>query len=277
VWDADDRLDAATDLDELGYGALWLGSADPTLRLAEELLAATKRIVVATGIVNVWSVEAPDIAAAYQRVAGAYPDRFLLGLGNSHAPLVQALGKDYTKPLGYLAGYLDALDSVPRPVPADHRVLAALGPRALRLSADRSLGAHPYLVTPEYTRQARARLGAGPLLAPEQKVVLDTDPTSARRTARGRLRDYLKLPNYVRNLLGLGFTDEDIAGEGSDRLVDGLVAWGTPDQIAARVAEHHAAGADHVAMQVILPGIDSAARAGHPAREEWRELAAAVG
>ncbi len=276
VWNTDDVREAAAEIDALGYGALWLGAAAPDLRLPEDLLAATDRLVLATGIVNVWAADAAELAAGFHRLARAYPNRFLLGLGVSHAPIVQKLGKAYTRPLSYLAGYLDALDNAPEPVPVDQRVLAALGPKALTLAAQRSAGAHPYLVTPEYTRIARETIGPGPLLVPEQKVVLETSPSTARALARAGVRYYLGLPNYVRNLLALGFTEDDVAGDGSERLVDALVAWGTPDQIAKRITEHHDAGADHVAVQVISSTSGSTARTGRPAREEWRALAAAL-
>jgi probable F420-dependent oxidoreductase len=268
-WSARDAQEAAAEVEELGFGALWLGAV-ADLGLAEQLLAATDRLVVATSIVNVWAVGADELAADVQRLEKAHPGRFLLGLGASHAPTVRALGRTYARPLAHLAGYLDALDAAPEPVPADRRVLAALGPKALALAAARSAGAHPYLVTPEHTRAARALMGPGPLLAPEQAVLLETDPATARAQARDGLAFYLGLPNYVRNLRALGFTDADLAGGGSDRLVDALVPWGTPDEVAARVAEHHAAGADHVAVQVVAP-----AGTGLP-RAQWRALAAAL-
>jgi probable F420-dependent oxidoreductase len=273
---ADDAYEAVAELESLGYGALWLAASDPGLGLPERLLGATSRLVVATGIVNVWAAEPDELAASYHRVADPHPGRFLLGLGVSHAPLVAALGRTYARPLEYLAGFLDGLDAAPRPVPADRRILAALRQKALRLAGQRSAGAHPYLTTPQHTALARGVLGAGPLLVPEQKVVLRTDPAEARALARGTVAYYLRLPNYVNNLLALGFTDDDVAGDGSDRLVDALVAWGSPDRVAARVAEHLDAGADHVAVQALVPGTDRTTRRGRPAREEWRELAAAL-
>ncbi|WP_250285559.1 LLM class F420-dependent oxidoreductase [Frankia sp. CiP1_Cm_nod2] len=276
IWEDDAAHEAAAELDAAGYGALWLGTATPGLSLPEKLLAATNRLVVATGIVNVWTVDAAELAAGFHRLATAHPDRFLLGLGVSHAPIVERLGRSYTRPLEYLAGYLDALDNAAKPVPVDQRVLAALRPKALALAGQRSAGAHPYLVTPEHTRIARETLGAGPLLAPEQKVVLETDPSTARALARASVGYYLRLPNYVRSLLALGFTEDDVAGGGSDRLVDALVAWGTPERIAKRVAEHHDAGADHVAVQVLAPDIDLATRGGRPPRQAWQALAAAL-
>lgn len=274
AWDSEKTTEAAVELENLGYGTLWLGATDPDLRLVDGPLAATSRLVVASGIVNVWAVAAPDLAANFHRVTKAHPGRFLLGLGASHAPSVERLGKAYTRPLRYVADYLGALDSAPEPVPADQRALAALGPKMLELAARRTAGAHPYLVTPDHTRRARETLGAGPLLAPEQKVVLATDPTEARAVGRTTLRYYLKLPNYVRNLLTLGFDHDDVAGEGSDRLVDAMIAWGSADQVAKRVREHHDAGADHVAIQVVQA--DVTAPPGSLPRQQWRELAAAL-
>lgn len=275
VWNTGDAHEAAAEIEELGYGALWLGAV-PDLRLPGELLAATERLVIATSIVNVWTVDAAELAVAAHRLASAYPGRFLLGLGAGHASLVRELGIDYSRPLRHLAAYLDALDAAPDPVPADRRVLAALGPKALALAGARSAGAHPYLVTPDHTHAARELLGPGPLLAPEQKVVLETDPATARALARSYLAFYLGLPNYVRNLLTLGFGEDDVAAGGSDRLVDALVPWGTPEQVAARVREHHDAGADHVAVQVVSPATDHVNHTGRPAREQWRALAPAL-
>ncbi|CAO5158146.1 Luciferase-like domain-containing protein [Frankia sp. AiPs1] len=276
AWNAPDAVEAAVELDELGYGALWLGASAPDLRLPERLLAATSRIAVATGIVNVWAVEAVELAAAFHRLDTANPERLALGLGVSHAPIVRTLGRDYAQPLRYLDAYLDALDAAPEPVPAASRVLAALRPKALALAAARSAGAHPYLVTPEHTASARRALGEAPLLAPEQKVILETDPAEARALARYNLSYYFALPNYVRSLRTLGFDEDDFADNGSERLIDALYAWGTVEQIAKRVAEHHAAGADHVAVQVIFADTDVRNRTGRPARAQWRALAPAL-
>jgi len=276
AWNTPDAREAADELDELGYGALWLGGADPALALPAGLLAATGRMIVATGIVNVWAADAVDLAARFHKLDAAYPGRFMLGLGASHAPIVRALGRSYVQPLAYLAAYLDDLDAAPEPVPADSRVLAALRPRALALAKERTAGAHPYLVTPGHTRAAREALGAGALLVPEQKVILETDPAAARALAHHNLSYYLALPNYVRNLRELGFADDELTGGGSDRVVDALYAWGTLEQIARRVAEHHDAGADHVAVQVISGHTDLRTRSGRPAREEWRALAGAL-
>jgi len=184
---------------------------------------------------------------------------------------VEELGQRYLRPYEKMAAFLDELDASSPPVPKERRVLAALGPRMLRLAAERAAGAHPYLVTPEHTRRARAILGPRPLLAPEQKVVVETDLVRAQEIGRGGIARYLQLPNYTNNLRRLGFTEEDLAGGGSDALVDALVAWGTPEDIEARVREHHEAGADHVAVQVLTapdaPGLP---------HEQWRMLAPAL-
>ncbi|MCK9921486.1 LLM class F420-dependent oxidoreductase [Frankia sp. AgPm24] len=270
-----DALEAVAELDELGFGALWLGASTPDLVLPGALLAATSRMTIATAIVNVWAAEADELAASFHRVDAAHPGRLLLGLGASHAPVVEALGRTYTQPLKHLEAYFDGLDAAPRPVPGASRVLAALRPKALELAARRTAGAHPYLVTPDHTRAARETLGDGPLLVPEQKVVLEPDRTEARRLARRNVSYYLALPNYVRNLQLMGFTDDDLTGEGSERLLDALYAFGV-EQIVARVAEHHAAGADHVAVQVISADTDVRTRVGRPSRPQWRTLAAAL-
>lgn len=265
--------EAAAELEELGYTAIWIpgGAGNQDFLDAEVVLGATGRIVHATGILNIWMHETTEVAAKHAALTAAYPDRFLLGLGVSHAPLVDAgsAGR-YRKPYAAMVDFLDGLDAAPTPVPVTERALAALGPRMLALSAERSLGAHPYLVTPEHTAIARETLGAGPLLAPELKVVLETEPATARAIARDHLSRYLVLPNYVNNLLRLGYTEDDVAGEGSDALVDRVFAWGDEAAVIARLKEHQAAGADHVCLQVftsdnsVLP------------REQWRRVAAAL-
>ncbi|MEW9517017.1 LLM class F420-dependent oxidoreductase [Streptomyces tubercidicus] len=251
---------AAGEIEQLGYGALWFGETAATEAVSQAalLLGATERITVATGIANIWVRDASAMNAAAQTLAEAYDGRFLLGLGASHAPLVGARGHTYAKPLAAVREYLDAMDAAPyagpvaEPPPA--RVLAALGPKMLELARDRTAGAHPYFVTPEHTARAREILGTGPLLAPEQAVLLETDPAKARAVAREHHTGlYLQLPNYTGNLRRLGFGDEDFADGGSDRLVDAIVAWGDVDAIRRRVAEHHDAGADHVAVQPIAP------------------------
>ena len=273
VWESVPGREAAAELEELGFGALWVSSSASALGLAEELLGATRQITVATGILNAFAVDADEAAAGFQRLESLFPGRFLLGLGISHKPSVEALGKVYERPIEYLTGYLDQLDRAATPVPVDRRVLAALGPKALRLAGTRSRGAHPYLVTPEHTARAREVLGDGPLLAPEQKVLFSTDTAEGRALARRTVRYYLRLPNYVRSLRSIGFTEEDVAGEGSDRLIDALVAHGTPEQIADRIDAHHKAGADHVAVQVLAPDLDIATRRGTLNLDGWRRLA----
>jgi probable F420-dependent oxidoreductase len=268
--------EAAAEIEALGFGALWSPEAmgREAFTNAALLLGATRRIVVATGIANIWARDAMAMAAAQQTLTEAYPDRFLLGIGVSHAPLVGMRGHDYAKPLTAMRRYLDAMDSAPfmaaAPSTAPVRVIAALAPQMLKLAAERSAGSHPYFVPPEHTAQARAILGTGRLLAPEQAIVLETDATKARDIARAHMAIYLGLPNYVNNLKRLGFGDEDIGNGGSDRLVDAIVAWGDIDAVAARVRAHHAAGADHVCIQVL----DADPRT-VPMRQ-WRDLAAAL-
>ena len=264
--------DASAELEGLGFSALWIpdvgGDVFGSLRT---ILDATTSVVAATGILNLWMHSAEETAGGYADLAGRHPDRLLLGIGVSHAPLVDARAPGrYRDPLGAMRAYLDALDEASPPVPAAARVLAALGPRMLELARDKSAGAHPYLVPPEHTRAARAAIGSGRLLAPEQAVVLEADPEKARALARGHLGTYLALPNYTNNLRRLGFTDDDIAGGGSDRLVDAIVAWGDEGAAAARVQEHRDAGADHVAVQVISDDFAGVTLA------EWRRLATAL-
>jgi probable F420-dependent oxidoreductase len=241
----------AAGVEELGYETLWIGAAPGDLRLVEEMLAATSRLTVATGIVNIWTEPAAVAAEAFARVSREHPDRLLLGIGAGHGAII---GERYRRPYQQLEVYLDELDAFEPPVPTSDRVLAALGPRVLGLARDRAAGAHPYLVTPEHTRQARAVLGSGPVLAPEQTVVLESDPDRARATARQFIGRYLPLANYTNNWRRLGFTDEDLADGGSDRLVDALVAWGDEEAILTRVRDHHAAGADHVCVQPVVSG-----------------------
>jgi probable F420-dependent oxidoreductase len=259
--------EAAAELEELGFRALWVPGREPDdleerLRL---LLSSTTRITVATGIASIWTHPAPATAAMHARLGSEFPGRFLLGLGVSHGP---AVGDRYQRPLTEMIRYLDALDTADPPVPRGERVLAALAPRMLALARSRALGSHPYLVTPEHTRAAREALGREALLAPEQTVVLEEDAETARSVARQWLARYLQLPNYADNWLRHGFDRSDIENGGSDKLVDALVAWGSLDRIRARVDEQRAAGADHVALQVVT---------GDPAelpREQWRRLGA---
>jgi probable F420-dependent oxidoreductase len=243
----------AKTLESLGYGTVWQGGSPPAdLAHAESLLDATSTLNVATGIVNVWTADAAEVARSYHRIEAAHPGRFLLGIGVGHPEAVAT----YHSPYQTLVGYLDVLDA--EGVPAERRVLAALGPRVLRLAAARSAGAHPYLVTPEHTRQAREILGAGKLLAPEQRLVLEADPARARAAGRPTVvKPYLGLTNYTANLQRLGFTADDVAGEGSDRLIDALVVSGDDAAVRRRLEEHFQAGADHLALQLIgQPGAD---------------------
>lgn len=263
--------DAAAELDELGFKALWIPDVGgPVLDAVGRLMAATKRTVIATGILNLWMHSPADVAESYASLTAEHGDRFLLGIGVSHAPLIDA-GEPgrYRKPLAATAAFLDGLDAAPRPVPVDRRVLAALGPKMLTLSATRGRGAHPYLVTPDHTASARATLGAGPLLLPEQTVILTDSADEARSIGKDWLRAYLALPNYANNLLRSGFTEDDVA-QVSDRLFDAIIAWGGEEAILRRVAEHRDAGADHVCVQVLL-----ADPTAFP-REEWRRIAAAL-
>ena len=238
--------DLARELEELGYGAIWLGgSPDGDLVKAEELLDATKTIKVATGIVNIWKDDAATVAESYKRIEAKHPGRFLLGIGAGHREHTA----EFKKPYAALVEYLDALDAAG--VPVEGRVLAALGPKVIKLAGDRTAGAHPYLMTPEHTRQAREILGDGPLLAPEQKVVLEADPAKAREIGRPGVKFYLSLVNYTNSLRKLGFTDEDLAGEGSDKLIDALAVHGDAETVARGVTAHLEAGADHVNIQVL--------------------------
>jgi probable F420-dependent oxidoreductase len=253
----------AAELEELGFGAIWVPEAlgRDALVNAALLLGGTQRCVVATGIASIYARTASAMASGWATVSEAFPDRFLLGLGVSHEPMVTGIHHQaYGPPVETMRAYLDAMDATPSfaaPPPAPpERVLAALGPRMLALAAVAARGAHPYLVPPEHTGRARALLGPGALLAPEQMAVLDTDPERARTVARESLAIYLPgLPNYVNNLRRLGFTDDDLTPPLSDRLVDAIVVWGDEDAVRARVQAHHDAGADHVCVQV-LPGVD---------------------
>ena len=238
--------DLAKQIESLGYGAAWIGgSPDAELNWVEPALAQTSSLQLATGIINIWSSPAAEVAESYHRIENDYPGRFLLGIGIGHPEHTQ----EYRKPYDALVDYLDTLDGAS--VPTSRRVLAALGPKVLALSAERSAGAHPYLTTPEHTAQARELVGNSVFLAPEHKVVLTTDADEARKIGRQTVEFYLGLSNYVNNWRRLGFTDDDVRKPGSDKLIDAVVAYGTPEAIAARLNEHLEAGADHVAIQVL--------------------------
>jgi probable F420-dependent oxidoreductase len=269
--------ETARELEELGYGALWFGEAlgREVLTNAGLLLAATKRMVIATGIANIYARDAVAMASGQKTLAEAYPNRFLLGLGVSHIPLVEQLrGHRYEKPVATMRAYLEAMDKAPYssipPAIKPVRVLAALGPKMLELSGELADGAHPYNTNPEHTAQARKILGPKPYLCPEQAVVLETDAAKARAIGRAFLGFYLTLPNYANNFLRLGFSERDFADGGSDKLIDAMIAWGDLNAIRDRIRAHHAAGADHVCIQVLTSDPK-----GLPMRE-WRELAKAL-
>lgn len=254
----------AASIEQLGYGTLWLGgSPDGDLAIADGLLEATSTLMVGSSIVNMWKDDADVVAGAFARIQSRYPDRFVLGIGAGHPEAT----KEYTSPYQHLSGYLEAL--LRAGVPKHRIVLAALGPKVLRLAGEHAGGAIPYLVPPEHTRRAREILGPEPLLAPEHKAVLDTDPEAARQLGRRRVRNpYLGLVNYTSNLRRLGYTDSDLAEGGSDALIDALVAHGSAEHVAARLTEHLDAGADHVCVQLLteadgdpLPGYADLARA----------------
>ena len=248
VWlNTPDASEAAVELEDLGYSALWLGgSPSGDLELSETLIRVTRRLVVGTSIVNIWKDPATIVARSYDRIASAHPGRFVLGLGIAHSI---AVGDAYRQPMRKLAQYLDELDTASPPVPIDGRAIAALGPRSLAIARERSLGSLPYLMTPEHTRIAREALGTGKLLVPEQKVVLDTDPVTFALASQMVSR-YMRLPNYVNNLRRLGFDDRDFADGGSERLVHALVAAGDAE-VRDRIRQHLDAGADQVALQVL--------------------------
>ncbi|MEW2481517.1 LLM class F420-dependent oxidoreductase [Mycobacterium sp. NPDC049093] len=236
----------AVEIEKLGYGALWVGGSPAAdLSFAEPILERTQTLQLATGIVNIWTADAAAVAESFHRIEAAYPGRFLLGVGVGHPEHTD----EYRKPYDALVEYLDALDAAK--VPTSRLVIAALGDKVLKLSARRSAGAHPYLTTPEHTAHARDVLGETVFLAPEHKVVLSTDSAAARAIGRETVDFYLNLSNYLNNWRRLGFTEDDIAKPGSDKLIDAVVAHGTAGDITARLQQHVANGADHVAIQVL--------------------------
>ncbi|WP_420090343.1 LLM class F420-dependent oxidoreductase [Mycolicibacterium duvalii] len=238
--------DQAVEIEKLGYGTVWVGASPAAdLSFVEPILDRTEKLQVATGIVNIWTAEAAEVAKSYHRIEKAFAGRFVLGVGVGHPEHTE----QYASPYKALNDYLDALDAAK--VPTSRRVIAALGPKVLQLAAQRAAGAHPYLTTPVHTGQARELVGPTVLLAPEHKVVLTDDSEKAREVGRAAVDFYLGLSNYVNNWKRLGFTDEDLEPPGTDRFIDAVVAHGTPDQIAARLTEHLQAGADHVAIQVL--------------------------
>lgn len=248
----------ARQAEALGYGAIWVGASPPADLVAiERLVDATERIPIATGIVNMWRADADTVAASFHRIEGTHPNRFVLGVGIGHPEATQ----EFTNPLDKIVDYLDRLDA--GGVPTDRLVLAALGPKVLRMAAERTAGAHPYLTTPRHTAMARKTMGAEALLAPTQTVVFDTDPSRARATARAFVARYLALSNYRRNLLRDGWTEADLENGGNDRFIDTLFLHGNPEEIVAGINAHLEAGADHVAIYVL----------GDDPIPAWRELA----
>ena len=260
---ADNAGEAAALVEHLGFGTFWLGGS-PRLPAVRPLLEATERLTVATGIVNVWENQPAQLAAEYAELSAEFPGRLLLGIGVGHPEATS----DYTRPLSAMREFLDGLDAAATPVPRQERCLAALRPKMLALSAERARGAHTYFVPMQHARFAREQIGPDALLAPELACVLDTDLQRARAKARDYAAMYLGLSNYTRNLREFGFTDQDIAGRGSDRLIDAIVAHGTADEIAAVARAHLDAGADHVCLQALGAG-------GIPTRD-WTALATAL-
>ncbi|WP_028463748.1 LLM class F420-dependent oxidoreductase [Nocardia sp. 348MFTsu5.1] len=266
-----EAAESAAELEELGFGSLWVpDGGGPIFDAVNNLLGATRTAVVATGILNLWMHEPEYVVDGYASVTAAYPDRFLLGIGVGHAPVVDKLRDPgtYRRPIASTAAFLDELDKGHPPIPVDGRILAALGPKMLSLAAERTGGVHPYLVTPEHTGLAREAVGPDKLVLPEQTVILCSTADEARAIATEWLRDYLEFPNYANSLLRLGFTPEDLKTL-SDRLFDAMVVWGGEEKIKARIDEHVAAGADQVCVQV-LTGKEELPR------EQWRRLAAAL-
>ncbi|MBV9174976.1 MAG: LLM class F420-dependent oxidoreductase [Chloroflexi bacterium] len=263
--------EAASELEALGYGALWFpgGPPDGAREHIEAMLSATRTTIVAPGIINIWTHPARQTAQMHAELQRTYNGRFFLGLGVSHQHAIQNAGLTYERPLRRLAEYLDEIDGASPTVPKQERIIAALGPRALRLAGERSAGTHPYFTPPEHTRRAREALGPDAIIAPEQMVVLETDAEKARSVARPLIDRYLHAPNYTNNLLRLGFTPDEFENGGSDRVVDAIVAWGDEETILNRVREHHAAGADHVCIQILT------SEPGKLPLDGWRRLAQA--
>lgn len=275
---ADFVRETAREVEATGFRALWTGEAvgREVLTAAQLLLSATDSLVVATGIANIWARDALATAAGQLALGEAYPDRFILGIGVSHKPLLDVRGEDYRTPLTFMREYLDGMDHgygvyrAVQPASRPPRLLAALGPKMLALAGERADGAHTYFVPPDHTAVAREILGPDRLLVPEQVCVLSDDPTVAREIARRHTTSYLRLSNYTSNLQRFGFEPEEFTDGGNDRLVDTICVWGSVDAIAARVKAHLDAGADHVALQVLVDD-----RRGLP-RQEWKELAPAL-
>src|SRR3990172_1678097 len=274
---AAEEREAAAEIESLGYGAIWVPEAVESREIfshAAWLLSSTERVVVASGIANIWARDPAATANGWRMLSDAYQGRFLLGLGVSHAGSVGRRGHEYRRPFSAMREYLDAMDlagsTAPEPEPPPRMVIAALGPKMLGLAGERALGAHPYFVPVEHTAFARQRLGPGPVLAVEQTVVLEGDPSTARRVGRGLAAGYLDTPNYAGNLRRMGWAEADVRGQGSDDLIDAVIAWGDVDKIASRVRQHLDAGADHVCIQVVAEDdLD-------PCLDQLRELAPAL-
>jgi probable F420-dependent oxidoreductase len=241
--------DTVPEIEALGFSPMWLGGS-PSLAQARPFLERSRTLTVATGILNVWRHEPADVAAQHAELTSAFPGRFLLGIGVGHPEATS----EYAKPLAKLREFLDGLDAAERPVPREERIAAALGPKMLELAARRSLGTHPYFTTPEHTRFARERVGPDALVATELAVVVEPDVEVAREHARAYAANYLQRRNYTTNLLRFGFTERDIAGGGSDRLIDAVVPHGSAGAVAEAVRAHLDAGADHVCLQPVGHG-----------------------
>jgi len=283
LWTADFDLqpmakaqEAIAQVEAMGFGTVWVPEAVLREPFASTslLLSATKKMILATGIASIHARTAQTMQAGWKTVTEAFPDRFLLGMGVSHAPMVTGVHKgNYDKPYSTMVEYLDAMDAgiyfSPAPSTAPQRVLAALGPKMLKLAADRCGGAHPYFIPVEHTAMARSVMGADALLAPEQAVVFETDPTKARAIARQHMNTYTRLPNYVNNLVRLGFDADDVAKQ-EDHVVDAIVAWGTTEQITSRITAHLDSGANHVCVQVLTDA------PGTLPMKQWQELADAT-
>jgi len=264
--------DAAAELDDLGYLALWIPGLDGpgTMAQVEVLLGTTRRATIATGVLGIWSQPPGQLAAEHHRLTAAHGPRLLTGIGVSNADSARSKGQTYPGAVTAMTDYLDRIDAATDPIPQSERVLAALGPKMTKLAAERASGSHPFLVTPQYVANSRELGGRDMLLAPHQIVVLDDSPSEPRETARGMVGAALGLPSYQANVRRMGFGDDDLASGGSDRLIDAVVAWGDLDAIAERIREHFDAGADHVALQVLaVPG-------GLTTAEVWRELASLI-
>ena len=255
---------AVAEIEAMGFGTIWIGEslAREAFAASAIILAATSRITVATGIANIWVRDATAMMNGGRALAEAWPNRFVLGIGVSHPPLVQTRGHEYARPLTAMRSYLDAMAQAPyrapEPNPPAPIVLAALGVKMMQLAKERSAGAHPYFVPVEHTREARGILGPDRLLAPEQAIVFANSRETARIPGDPHMRNYLALQNYRQNLARLGWPDDELAPPGSDRLFDAMVAWGDEEEIAFKVKRHYEAGADHVTVNVLTPTPDRA-------------------